>query len=63
LPSRVRRILDSSGLENPVLLSDISLWEIATLHELGRIELELPLRDWLERATTGPRVKVEAAVS
>ena len=31
-----------------MLVSDISLWEVATLHELGRIRLHRPLRDWLE---------------
>jgi PIN domain nuclease of toxin-antitoxin system len=38
-------------------ISNISLWEIATLNSLGRIDLDLPLRDWLERATAPPLVR------
>lgn len=36
----------------------ISLWEVAMLHGAGRIELDLPLRDWLERAVAPPRVRL-----
>lgn len=49
LSSRQRRIIDAADAAHPLLVSDISLWEVATLHELGRIRLTLPLRDWLER--------------
>lgn len=31
-------------------LSDISLWEVASLVERGRLELDVPLSDWLEAA-------------
>jgi PIN domain nuclease of toxin-antitoxin system len=43
----------------PLLVSDISLWEIATLTELGRIRLTLPLREWLEQATAPPLVRCD----
>jgi PIN domain nuclease of toxin-antitoxin system len=49
--------LSTAGLDRPCWVSDISLWEIATLHQLGRIRLELPLRDWLEAATAPPLVR------
>lgn len=52
-----RRLLSKSQRENPMVVSDISLWEVATLLELGRIELALPLRDWLEKATAPPLVR------
>ena len=45
-------------VEDPLLLSDISLWEIATLFNLGRISLDLPLREWLERAVAPPLVRM-----
>jgi len=48
------------------LLSDISLWEIATLYNLGRISLDLPLREWLERAAAPPLVRgvgISAAIA
>lgn len=41
----------------PLWVSDISLWEIATLYSLGRIRLTLPLRDWLQAATAPPLVQ------
>lgn len=47
-------------------MSDISLWEIATLVELRRIRLRLPLRDWLEAATAPPlvrRISISPAVA
>lgn len=51
-----RRALAKVSAESPLLVSDISLWEIAMLVEKGRISLGLPLRDWLERATAPPLV-------
>lgn len=39
------------------MVSEISLWEVATLHDLGRIRLAVPLREWLERATAAPLVR------
>ena len=43
--------------EEPLLVSDISLWEVATLHGLGRIRLALPLREWLDKAVAPPLVR------
>jgi PIN domain nuclease of toxin-antitoxin system len=40
-----------------VWVSDITLWEIATLVELKRLRLGRPLRDWLERAVAPPLVR------
>ena len=52
-----RRVLDNASPDRPLYLSEISLWEVATLYELGRIRLSLPLRDWLERASAPPLVR------
>jgi PIN domain nuclease of toxin-antitoxin system len=30
---------------NPALVSEISLWEVATFFSLGRMELDVPLRE------------------
>lgn len=38
-------------------MADISLWEIASLVERGRVKLSLPLDEWLARATAPPRVE------
>jgi PIN domain nuclease of toxin-antitoxin system len=51
-PSRVqRRAFASASATSPLAVSDISLWEIAALHERKRLQLALSLREWLERAT------------
>jgi PIN domain nuclease of toxin-antitoxin system len=38
-------------------VSDITLWEVATLVNKGRIRLRLPVRDWLEAASAPPLVR------
>lgn len=58
-----RAILDGASAEDPVLVADITLWEIANLTLLGRLELDLPLGDWLERATAPPLVRVQPITS
>jgi PIN domain nuclease of toxin-antitoxin system len=61
-----RRALTKADASNPVLVSDISLWEIATLVDLKRIGLALPLREWLDLATAPPlveRVPISPAIA
>lgn len=43
-----RRVIARATAEEPLRVSDISLWEVALLSSRGRIKLGLPLRDWLE---------------
>ncbi len=50
-------VLSQASSDAPLWVSDISLWEIATLVNLGRIRLHLPLRDWLEAAVAPPLVR------
>ena len=57
LPDGYLAVLNEASSENPLLLSEISLWEIATLQSLGRIEFEMPLRDWLDRAAAPPLIQ------
>ncbi len=52
-----KEALASADAESPLVISDISLWEISTLTSLGRLKLRLPLRDWLERAVAPPLVR------
>ena len=51
-----RRVIRRATASQPLWVSDITLWEIATLVELGRVRLRLPLREWLDRATAAPLV-------
>lgn len=39
-------------------VSAISLWEVAKLVEHGRLTLPIPLRDWLDQASTYPGVVI-----
>jgi PIN domain nuclease of toxin-antitoxin system len=52
-----RHVLDAVSGTAPVMVSDISLWEVATLVSLGRLALDRPLREWLERAAAPPLVR------
>ncbi len=57
LSSAQREVVASASAESPLLVSEISLWEVATLHSLGRIELTIPLRSWLDKAVAPPLVR------
>ena len=66
LSARQMKIIQAADAGKPLWVSDISLWEIATLHSLGRIQLQYPLRDWLEAAVAPPlvcRVGISPAVA
>lgn len=57
LSQRQREVVNSASPDAPLHVSDISLWEVATLYSLGRIRLGLPLRDWLDKAVAPPLVR------
>jgi PIN domain nuclease of toxin-antitoxin system len=57
LSAKQSQILNGASADNPLFISDISLWEISTLYSLRRISLDRPLRDWLERAASPPLVQ------
>ena len=42
--------LDALPADRRPYLCDISLWEVATLVERGRLSLDVPLSEWLEAA-------------
>ena len=44
LPAQ-QEVVGSASPETPLLVSDISLLEVATLHGLGRIPRSVPLRE------------------
>lgn len=61
-----KRAVEAASPEEPLLVSDVSLWEIATLSGLGRLRLRRPLRDWLEAAAAPPlvrRISVSPAIA
>jgi PIN domain nuclease of toxin-antitoxin system len=66
LSSLQRQVIEAATAEAPLYLSDITFWEIATLHSLRRISLTVPLRDWLEQIAAPPlieRVRISPAIA
>lgn len=58
LPERERTSLDLAAGRQELCLSAISLWEAQMLHVKRRIELPLPLGEWLRRAAAPSVVRV-----
>jgi PIN domain nuclease of toxin-antitoxin system len=52
LSRRARKAIDDAAVREELHLSVISCWEVAKLVEKGRLRLELPVRDWIERGLT-----------
>lgn len=50
--------LDALPRDARPFLADISLWELATLVERGRLELDVPLTDWIEAASHPRSVRI-----
>lgn len=48
--------LDEARKSEGILVSAISVWEIGAQHAKGRIQLSMPLRDWIARALSPPGV-------
>ena len=55
-----RDALDALPPENRPVLCDISLWEFATLVDLGRVEIEGTVEDWLRIAASPATVRVQS---
>ena len=51
------RVLKKISPENPFYISNISLWEVATLANLGRIELPRPYPKTLETMAAPPLIQ------
>lgn len=60
LSAAQKRVLAKASPDDPLQVSDISLWEVATLISLGRLSVSIPLRDWLETASAPPLVQRRA---
>jgi PIN domain nuclease of toxin-antitoxin system len=60
LGAKTIAVLDSLPRDQRPFLCDISLWEVAMLAERGRLELDLPLGEWLDAAAHPRSVQVVA---
>lgn len=55
-----RDALDALPPENRPVLCDISLWEFAALVDLGRVEIEGTVEDWLRIAASPATVRLQS---
>lgn len=66
LPARFRPAFASISPENPALIADISVLELACYVTDEKVELQISLREWLEQLTAPPlieRIPITAAVA
>ncbi len=54
-----RDTLDALLPENRPVLSDISLWEFATLVDMGRVKIRQSVEEWLHLAASPATVKIQ----
>lgn len=59
LGAGARRALSRATAERPAVVSSISVFEITTAVRRGRLELALPVLDWLAEATALPELRFE----
>ena len=58
-----REALDALPADQRPVISDISLWEFATLVDLGRIKIHGSVEDWLKIAASPSTVRVQPITS
>jgi PIN domain nuclease of toxin-antitoxin system len=63
LSAAQKHALQTVHPDNPAVVADISLWEIAVLVTSRRLSLDFPLREWLNRALAPPLVRVAEITS
>jgi PIN domain nuclease of toxin-antitoxin system len=64
-PAGIRK-LDEARKGDGLVISAISVWEVGMHAARGRIQLAVPLRDWIERALGAPGMRLvplDAAVA
>ena len=59
LSQRERDALDALLPENRPVLSDISLWEFATLVDMGRVKIRESVEEWLKIAASPATIKIQ----
>jgi PIN domain nuclease of toxin-antitoxin system len=60
LPLEWRRTIDRAASHGRIIVSAVSMWEVAWLSRRGRITLELPVKDWLGDALAKPGMRLSA---
>lgn len=57
LSKKAKAALASKKVEN-LFISIMSCWEVAKLHEKGRIRFSVPISEWVTRASSHPRLSI-----
>jgi PIN domain nuclease of toxin-antitoxin system len=53
-----RKALEQASVSNPLLVSIISVWEIALLESKKRLRLPMSVNEWVERALDRPDIRL-----
>ena len=59
LSAAERHALDSLSPDDRPILCDISIWEFATLVDMGRLAIDVSIEDWLAIATSPASVRIQ----
>jgi PIN domain nuclease of toxin-antitoxin system len=60
LSQQMRMTIASEESNNGILVSAISVWEIAVKFSLGKLTLPLPIEEWYALAQTYPGIVIES---
>ncbi|BAZ13901.1 hypothetical protein NIES4071_57410 [Calothrix sp. NIES-4071] len=52
LSNTAQTVIDTEELQNGLLVSAISVWEIAVKSSLGKLDIPLPIEEWYKLAQT-----------
>ena len=53
-----RKALEQASVSSPLLVSIISVWEVALLESKKRLRLPMPVNEWVERALDRPDIRL-----
>jgi PIN domain nuclease of toxin-antitoxin system len=59
LSRRIEPLIEAALLRDAVVLSTISVWEVAQLEAAGRLEFGMEIRTWVGRALGHPGMRLE----
>jgi len=59
IPLATRRQITQAEQRGEIRVSAISVWEVATKTALGKLDVGLPLREWLALARQYPGIRIE----
>lgn len=53
-----RKVIEQASVSNPLLVSIISVWEVALLESKKRLRLPMSVNEWVERALDRPDIRL-----